>query len=65
MAKRKEEKMESPAMNVLSYVRASSGAPPNKDCREAPRNALIGHQWALRMHGFETVGRKLIENPWR
>ena len=157
--------MESPAINVLSYVRASSRAPPNKDCREAPRNAwqairkglrgrcpncgegkmfrsylkvndacphcgeelfhqraddappymtifvvghiigtfmifveeywpdapiwlhamvwptitlilslwllpiikggLIGHQWALRMHGFETVGRKLIENPWR
>ena len=29
------------------------------------KGGLIGHQWALRMHGFETVGRKLIENPWR
>jgi uncharacterized protein (DUF983 family) len=29
------------------------------------KGGLIGHQGALRMHGFETVGRKLIENPWR
>ena len=165
MTKRKKEKIESPAINALFYARASSSAPPNEDCRDAPRNAwqairkgvrgccpncgegkmfrsylkvndacphcgeelfhqraddappymtifvvghiigtfmilveeywpdapiwlhamvwptitlilslwllpiikggLIGHQWALRMHGFETVGRKLIENPWR
>jgi hypothetical protein len=31
--------MESPAIDAPPYARASSSAPPNKDCREAPRNA--------------------------
>ena len=40
--------MESPAINALSYVRASSSAPPNKDCREAPRNAWQAIRKGLR-----------------
>ena len=40
--------MGSPAINAPSYVRVSSGAPPNKDCRVAPRNAWQAIRKGLR-----------------
>ena len=40
--------MESPAINAPFYARASSGAPPNEDCREAPRNAWQAIRKGLR-----------------